>query len=382
MKSIQIAGTNGKGSTAIYLASILGLGHRTGLFTSPHIRFFTERFVLNGHTIDDETLAKLSAEEPDDGSPHRFMIWTRMAKRWLEDAGAEYAVVETGLGGAKDPTQIFRPEMEILTPISLDHTEVLGNTVREIAGEKAGIIRPGTRVLSAPQVPEALQVIEEACRRQDARLTVLAPGEIHLQSASLSGQTFDLAAGGWTIRNLEIRALSPAQTQDAALAALAAHDLGIDDAEIAGGLQRARIHGRVEYLPPGIILDGGHNPAALSELERTLRQYFPDRRFTVLFALMKEKDAKTAAGILERLSDSIYLTQADETRGFPPSELAAFFRTPVHTDPDVQAAFAAAWQAAQSRGDLLVVCGSFYLVGAVLGEVEEICQYKLASTLW
>lgn len=381
MESIQIAGTNGKGSTAIYLASILGCSHRTGLYTSPHIRFFEERFVLNGQTIDDETLARLREAEEDSDS-HLFMIWTRMAKRWLEAAGAEYAVVETGLGGAKDPTQIFRPSMEILTPISLDHTEILGNTVAQIAREKAGIIRGGTQVLSAPQLPEALCVIEETCRKQRASLSVLESSDIRVRSGSLDGQVFDLIRAGWDIRDLEIRALSPAQTQNAALAALAAHALGAGDDEIRTGLRRARIHGRVEYLPVGIILDGGHNPAALAELEKALRWQFQGRSFTVLFALMKEKDAAAAAAVLERISDNIYLTCADENRGFPPQDLAAFFHGPVHAQPDVHLAFDEAWQSAQERSDLLLVCGSFYLVGAVCDQVEDICQHRLASTLW
>lgn len=381
MESIQIAGTNGKGSTAIYLASILGLAHRTGLFTSPHIRFFEERFVLNGQTIDDETLAKLRELEEDDSS-HLFMIWTRMAKRWLEEAGAEYAVVETGLGGAKDPTLIFRPEMEILTPISLDHTEILGHTVAEIAREKAGIIREGTTVLSAPQQPEALRVIEQRCAEKKASLAVLAPDNIRVESGELSGQKFDLVRPDYEIRGLEISALSPAQTQNASLAAMAAHALGIGSGEIRTGLERAQVHGRVEFLSPGIILDGGHNPAALAELERTLRWHFADRSFTVLFALMKEKDAAAAAAVLERISDNIYLTCADETRGFPPAELAGFFREPVHTDPDVHSAFDAAWKSARRRGDLLLVCGSFYLVGAVCDQVEDVCQQRLARTPW
>ncbi|MBD5559779.1 MAG: hypothetical protein HDQ87_05405 [Clostridia bacterium] len=381
MESIQIAGTNGKGSTAIYLASILGCGHKTGLFTSPHIRFFEERFVIDGRPIDEKTLGRLTQLETDDGS-NPFMTWTRMAKRWLVESGARYAVVETGLGGAKDPTLIFEPEVEILTPISLDHTEILGSTIPEIAREKAGIIRQHTRVFSAPQQPAAMEVIAERCRREKAELTVLQRTDVQLQSRSLRGQVFSLVRPGLRLEDLEIQALSPAQVLNAALASLAASSLGAGAGEIRQGLERAQIHGRVEYLRPGIILDGGHNPDALAELERTLRLYFPDRSFTVLFALMKEKDAAAAAEILERLTDSIYLTRADETRGYPLSELASFFQASVHTVPDPETAFAEAWETAQKRGDILVVCGSFYLVGAVCDQVEQIAQQRLARTLW
>lgn len=381
MRSIQIAGTNGKGSTAIYLASILGRSHKTGLYTSPHIRFFEERFILNGRRIDDETLRRLAELEADEDS-HLFMVWTRMAKRWMEESGVDYAVVETGLGGAQDPTRIFQPVMEILTPISLDHTELLGATIAEIAREKAGIIGPGTRVFSAPQLPDAMAVIETRCRLQNARLSVLAPGDVRVAKSTLSGQEFSLVRPDWEISGLRISALSPAQTENAALAAMAAHALGAADGDIAGGLARASIPGRAEYLPPGIVMDGGHNPAALRELERMLRHHFPGRSFTVLFALMKEKDAASAAAILERLSHHIYLTQADENRGFPPTDLAAFFREPVETVTDPQKAFDIAWEAARRRGDILVVCGSFYLEGAVWDQVEDICQHRLASTLW
>lgn len=381
MQSIQIAGTNGKGSTAIYLASILAQHHRTGLFTSPHIRFFEERFVLDGHVIDDATVTKLLDQEQDENA-HQFMIWTRMAKRWMEATGAEYAVVETGLGGAQDPTRIFEPDMEILTPISLDHTEILGDTVEKIAREKAGIIRGGSRVLSAPQVPEALKVIETAAARKKAQLTLLEAGDVEVTETSLNGQIFSLLRPDFSLKDLRIRALSPSQPDNAALAALCAHLLGISDEDIRAGLMRARIHGRVEYHTPGILADGGHNAAALAELEKTICTLFPEKGFTVLFALMKEKDAAAAARIIERISDDIYLTCADTTRGFPPADLAEFFSVPVLLIDDPHTAFREAWEAARRAGNILLVCGSFYLLGEVAPQIEEVLQHRLASTLW
>lgn len=381
MQSIQIAGTNGKGSTATYLASILSCSHRTGLYTSPHIRFFEERFVMDGHVIDDATLSKLLDQERDENA-HLFMIWTRMAKRWMEEAGAEYAVVETGLGGAKDPTLIFGADMEILTPISLDHTEILGDTVAKIAGEKAGIIRENSRVLCAPQAPEALAVIEEAAARQHASLTLLRPQDVAVTDVSLAGQTFSIRRPEFSLHDLHISALSPSQPENAALAALAAHALGISDADIRTGLARTTVHGRVDYYPEGIIADGGHNKAALLELENTLRKHFPERRFTVLFALMKEKDAAAAAQIIERISDDIYLTCADADRGFPPAELAEFFSKPVYLIDDPHVAFREAWQASRREGNMLLICGSFYLLGEVAPQLEEVLQQRLASTVW
>lgn len=381
MKTIHIAGTNGKGSTATYLASILSRGHKTGLYTSPHIRVFPERFVLDGRRIDTATLDRLLQEERDD-DVHLFMVWTRAAKRWLEESGAEYAVIEAGLGGMKDPTLMFDSDFEIITPIALDHTEVLGNTVAEIAAQKAGIIRRGSSVLTSPQQPEALRVIEDAAIHQQADLTILHPEDVVRDHSSLSGQAFSIQRADLQLSDLFIRALSPAQPENAAVAALAAVKLGISEEDIREGLRRTHIQGRVEYIPPNILVDGGHNEQALMELKKAVQLYFSDRGITILFAMMREKNAAAAARILESISNEIYLTCADDRRGFSPQELAKFFTAPVHLEDDPRAAFSQAYAAAKCQDRLLLVCGSFYLVGDVAESIEEMTQQRLASTLW
>jgi dihydrofolate synthase/folylpolyglutamate synthase len=276
--------------------------------------------------------------------------------------------METGIGGRLDPTNCIQPSVVVLTNIDYDHMELLGDTLELIAAEKCGIIKQGVPVVSAMQHQEAVKVIFTHCREKQAPLKFVHP--VDMVSDGPDGQIFRFAGGEYFISS--IGAMQP---QNAALAILAAKELGISDESIKTGLANARIPCRTEYIKgsPDILIDGGHNAAATDELIRTLDAHFSDRKYVLLFACMKDKDYGTIIGKLSRVFNKAVITRVDETRGAAPETLSEhfplFIRCTVEQDAD--AAFTLAKRQAQSDGALLVVCGSFYLVGFVSGKIKR-----------
>ncbi len=366
MRYVHIAGTNGKGSVAEYISSILtAAGYRCGCYTSPHIVSETERMRINGERIDKQELRGLLREVKDNGlavNETLFAAYTAAALLWFERQGVDIAVMETGLGGRLDPTNRIQPSVVILTNIDYDHMDVLGGSLVQIASEKCGIIKQGIPVVSAVQRREAVKVIYEHCRERKAPLKFVRPVEV--VSSSVDGQTF-ISDGG----EYFISAIGASQPQNAALAALAAKQLGIDDECIKTGISRTQLKYRIEYLKgsPDIILDGAHNAAAVDELTHTLDRHFPGSKFVLLFACMKDKDYETIIEKLGRVFNKAFITQADRARGASPDALCERFPLYIKcaVEQDASAAFNMAKTQALKDGALLVVCGSFYLAGLV-----------------
>ena len=249
-RTVHIAGTKGKGSTAAMIASALSsAGYRTGLYTSPHLHTFRERMVVDGHMVEEETFADIvgrvrpAVEEVNRrhqyGELTTFEILTAVAFSFFDEQGVDFQVLETGLGGRLDATNVVSPELCVITSISRDHAEVLGDTLAKIAGEKAGIIKRGARVISAPQHPEAAAAIEDACRRSDTTLVVVGRDvKWRKLAADSSGQSFEVEGTTGSYK-LTIPLLGAHQLENAATAVAALEALGVASRHIAEGLVRA-----------------------------------------------------------------------------------------------------------------------------------------------
>ncbi|WP_066648837.1 bifunctional folylpolyglutamate synthase/dihydrofolate synthase [Christensenella timonensis] len=369
MQYVHLAGTNAKGSTAQYIAGILSQGHTCGLFTSPHIISPCERMRIGGQDIPKQQYEEYMEKARGEKDAHLFSVWTNAALLWFRDNHVEYAVIETGLGGRLDPTNIVPSKMQVLTPISYDHMALLGDTLTKIAREKCGIIKPDSVVVSHPQEEEAMRVIRAACARQNARLIVLDAGGIHVHQSGVGGQAFDFTYEGKRYRDLFIHAASPMQVQNACVALIAAVELGIPEGEIREGLKETLIAARAQVCGD-IVIDGAHNPAALRELSRTLHRYFAGRDTTVLAAVMRDKDIMAITREIATFADRVVCTCADKKRGLPAHELQPYFPCAQAVE-DPRAAFLGARALAKQKGGILVVCGSFYLASCVLALLSQ-----------
>ncbi len=366
MKYVHIAGTNGKGSVSEYISNILtAAGYRCGCYTSPHLISATERMRIDGEYISETELGSLLEEVKEKRlaiNDTRFAAYTAAALLWFGRSNADFAVIETGLGGRLDPTNSIQPSAVVLTTIDYDHTDLLGDTLEKIAEEKCGIIKPGVPVVSAIQREEAVKVIVSHCKQKGAPLRFAHPAEII--SSSIEGQSFVYSG-----EEYNISAIGSAQPQDAALAILAAKELDINEEAVKNGLSSTKLKCRVQYVPgsPDIIIDGGHNAGAIDELISTLGIHFPGRIKVLLFACMKDKDYAAIINKLKNVFEEAVVTQVDPARGASPETLYGLFSgyAECYAENDPEYAFDRVKQIAVRRNALLVVCGSFYLAGFV-----------------
>jgi dihydrofolate synthase/folylpolyglutamate synthase len=293
--AVHVAGTKGKGSTAAMIASVLrAAGLRTGLYTSPHLHTFRERIQISGELIPEVDVARLVermqplvAQVPDITT---FEIMTGLAFAWFAEQGVAWAVVEVGLGGRLDATNVVSPAVAVITSISYDHILVLGDTLAQIAAEKAGIIKPGVPVVSAPQVGEALAVIAAACEEREAPLTLVGRDWTwELGAADLDGQVFSIHHGQEAITGLWIPLLGEHQvvnatTAVAALSFLAESGVKLSQATIRDGLRTVSWPARLEILgrAPLVVADSAHNGDSAQKLVAALQGLDGDQRLTVV----------------------------------------------------------------------------------------------------
>ncbi|MEG2625613.1 MAG: Mur ligase family protein [Christensenella sp.] len=364
MQFVHLAGTNAKGSTASYIANIISEEHSCGLYTSPHLLSPRERMKIDGEEISEAEYKEYFECAKDERDEHLFGIWTRAALKWFDERKAEYAVIETGLGGRLDPTNVVASKMQILTPISYDHMELLGNTLTKIAREKCGIIKKDSIVISHPQTEEAMRVILQTCRGKNARLIVLDEKKISVKQSSTRGQRFDFNYAGKLYKNLEIHGISPMQAENACVAIMAAAELGMDEKSIRDGLLKTEIPARVE-VKGNVLIDGAHNPEAIAELARTVKKLYPHEDVTVLAAIMRDKDVQSIANVIESFANRVVCTCAEKKRGMSGKELAVYF-DPATVAEDPNYAFLEAQRLAEQKKGILVVCGSFYLAAYAL----------------
>jgi dihydrofolate synthase/folylpolyglutamate synthase len=337
--SLHIAGTKGKGSTAALCESSLrAAGIRTGFYTSPHLHTFRERIQVGGEKIAREEVVALVEEirpliESTPGVT-TFEAITAMGFLYFARAKVDLAVIEVGLGGRLDATNVLTPEASVITSLSLDHTYLLGDTLAEIAYEKAGIIKPGIPVVSAPQRAEAIKVLEAVSQERDAPLTEVGrdwdydPGP-----ANLEGQTFTVRhitdggsalEGEYWIPLLGRHQLENSTTAIAALDILRQRGFDIPATAVQEGLREVHWPGRMEILSrePLVVVDCAHNPYSAQVLRNALAEWFPDRRWVLVFGASADKDIAGMLQALLPISEYIIVTRSDHPRAASPIELA------------------------------------------------------------
>ncbi len=381
-----VAGTNGKGSTSAMLAGILeAAGHRTGLYTSPHLMRVNERVRVNGEEISDEDFARAFGEVwesvrrlREDGSlapPSFFEYLTATAFLHFSRAAIDLAVLEVGMGGRLDATNVTQPRVAVITNIALDHQEFLGTTHAAIAGEKAGVIKPGRPVVSACTHPEAVEVIRRRAAELGAPLLETSRAARLSNLRAREGRyTFDLELAGERFADLEVPLAGRFQVSNAVAAVAAATLLrregwNIPAAAIAKGLREARWPGRLETVlaRPQVVLDGAHNPAAAREVARFYQQHLEGRTLRLVYASMRDKAMGEISEILFPLARQVYLTRPDQARAASPEEILAAAcvrpREAVSLPDPAQALEAAV--AASAPEDVVLAAGSLFLAGAL-----------------
>ncbi len=370
MRGALIAGTNGKGSTAAMLAAILRhAGHTVGTMPSPHLGSYTERIQVDGIPITEAEFAmaverlrpRLEDIGADLGPPTEFEILTTLAISHLAQH-CDRLVIEVGMGGRLDATNVLDFGLAVITNVALDHQQYLGDTVARIAAEKAGIVKPGNTVITGAE-GEALAIVERAAADAGAHLWRLGQ-ELRLQTRWLGweGSEIDVTGPAFAHRDLRVPLLGSHQAANAALAVAAAHALG----EAPDGLAEARWPGRLELVGdnPPVLLDGGHNPAALARLAEDVPRLAGARPVTVVFGMMADKDLAAGLAELRHLRPAgVVFTAAQSPRAARPEDLAGIWGGGEVALPALAAAERGIELA--GPGGLVLVCGSLYVVGEV-----------------
>ena len=394
---VHVAGTKGKGSTAAMIAAVLSAaGHPTGLFTSPHLHGIEERLIVDGLPCKPDELVELlqqvrpaveamdleaAAEGPDGTGPTYFEITTAMALLHFVRRGVAAAVLEVGLGGRLDATNVCTPRVSVITSISFDHTQQLGNTLAAIAREKAGIVKSGVPVVSGVVEPEPRDVIRETCRRQGSRLIERGADfdfdyqpPRHVERSAAAGRIqyrTPQASESYDLSLLGRHQAANAATALAALAELRRIGWHLPDAAVRHALASLTWPGRVEVVSrrPAVVLDAAHNVASIAALVNTLDESFTVARRLLVFATTQDKDHRgMLAQLLDRFDEVFFTQYRTNPRAVPPEELQALAveltgrRWPIYHDP------AAAWAAARAKAtedDLICVTGSFFIVAEV-----------------
>jgi dihydrofolate synthase/folylpolyglutamate synthase len=394
--TVHVAGTKGKGSTAAMVASMLqAAGLRVGFYSSPHLEDFIERIQINQEPISHEQLAALvDAIQPTVARIERlttFEITTAVAFQAFQQAEVDIAVIEVGLGGRLDATNVVKPEVAVITSISYDHTQVLGESLSQIAREKAGIIKPNTPVVVAPQRREALAVIREVAESQAASLILVGNDYRYAPVAhSLDGQVFwlwkaeeqplmdrllDKEEGlDWQPRQymlplLGLHQLDNAATAYAAIDALRERGWKIDDAAVADGFRRVKWPGRFEILNrfPFLVVDSAHNQDSALKLRLALEDYFPGKKAILIIGASEDKDIEGIFRELMPRTQQVIATRSFHPRAIDPQELAALarrFGCPARVIVPIEEALTYAIRLADEH-TLVLATGSLFVAAAV-----------------
>ncbi len=400
LRCIHIAGTKGKGSTCVFITYILRqAGYKVGLYTSPHLSDFRERIRILGNQspitnhqspkdfegmISKDELTDLisrlkpSIEKYNKGSKYGplsfFEVYTSLAFVYFKEHKVDFAVLETGLGGRLDATNVVNPWVCAITPLSYEHTQKLGNALWEIATEKAGIIkmqnakckRQNLIVISAPQKKEAIKVIRDRCKEVGAKLYEVGR-DIEYKKTK---EGFKVKGLFGEYPNLKIRLMGSHQLINATVAigvieSLRLHNIDVSIDSIRGGLYNVVWPGRCEVVSqnPLVVLDGAQNVASSSALKEAIKESFKYKKLILVLGISQDKDIKGICNELYDLADEVILTKADNPRATQPQVLAGYFKgKDTHTTGNVKEAKAKALRIAKKE-DLVLVCGSLFVVG-------------------
>ncbi len=379
-KSIHIAGTNGKGSIASYITSILrGAGFKTGLYTSPHLIKFNERFVIDGRQVSDDDVveAYLAVKQADTAERQAtfFELATAMAFYLFDRDGVEWAIIETGMGGRLDATNVLSPELCVISNLSIEHTEYLGDTIEAIAMEKGGIIKSGVPVVTGVTQEQALGVITDIAAERQAPLHLL--GRDFQTSRDGDKTSFTYNGMSRTIPGATTRLPGRHQLDNAALA-LAAVELlfpaqenqkpAISDGVVKKGLTETRWAGRLEKImaDPLVVLDGAHNLAAATNLARFFEEELSDRPLTLVLGILDDKAFEPMLKLLLPWAERVIFTRADNKRSIDPVILEqtakSFFSKDITVIETVAKAVDHAIKTSSPK-DAVCIAGSLYVAG-------------------
>ena len=377
LKFVHIAGTNGKGSAAAMTASVLkACGYKTGLFTSPYLFRFNERMQINGQQIPDETLAEaVSAVKPVcDGLEERataFEVMTACGMKYFADEGCDIVVLEVGLGGRFDATNIIdMPEAAVIMNIGLDHTKILGDTVEQIAFEKAGIIKPGCDCVIYEQQPSVKAVFENICAERGARLHSADFSRLSSEFDSLEGQAFTYKGVAYALPLLGAHQLKNAAVVLETAEVLRSRGWKLDSADVEHGLYSVSWPARFEVVcdDPCFVVDGGHNPQCAETVAANLRAYFPDTRRILLTGVLADKDYAGMFDILAPEIDEFVCVTPASPRAVPAYELGKELKKygkPVTVCDSVSDGVGAALDLAREQDAMVCAAGSLYMVGDI-----------------
>jgi len=381
LKVVHVAGTNGKGSVCHFISSILHqAGYSVGLYVSPHLERFSERIVVNGDEISDDDLEMLVGrvrpfveEMKEQGNvPTFFEIVTALAFLYFQKRSVDYAVVEVGLGGRLDATNIVTPLVSVITNISLEHTNILGKSLEEIAGEKAGIIKEGIPIVTAA-TGSARDVIARVAKEHNAPVVFVDSTWWKRVSWDGSEQEFSIqgSLGEYTVRTslLGIHQGENITVSIAAVEQLQMHGVFLTDADIVKGIEVASNPGRMEIVAesPMILLDGAHNPGGIKVLVEALTQDFTYKRLILVFGVLKDKDIPPMVAMIVPIADCIIVTKSLSPRAYDPVLLKEQIITfdpskEVVVTNSVPEAINHARRHAR-RKDLICISGSLFTVG-------------------
>ncbi len=380
LRFIHVAGTNGKGSVCAILSSVLkASGYKTGLFTSPYITDFCERIQINNVPVSHEELTqvadyvfsfveKLNAQ---DIIITEFEFVTAVGFECFRRAGCDVVVLEVGLGGRLDSTNVIKPPLCCaVTSISLDHTDILGDTSEQIAMEKCGIIKEGTRAAATHSSPESDEVIRRVCKEKGVPLRFSDALPLNIIESSLRGTLFEYKgqrillplAGDHQVQNLKNALFVLIMLEDTLTQ--------VTPESIKEGVEAAKHPARFEVISsnPTVIIDGAHNPDGMCAFAQGVRRYFPDKKGVLVIGMLSDKDSRSALEYIEGLFEDVYTAPIDNPRAMNPQEMAqaasAHFENVTPCD-DAQQALLKAFEKAKEKGVHLCMCGSLYLAGQI-----------------
>lgn len=385
LRVIHVAGTNGKGSVSTFIESILrNAGYSTGLFTSPHLIRINERIRLNFEPCEDQDMAdayekvKNLIDQRESLSLKMltyFEVLFLMAMVFFQKKKPDYCIMETGLGGRLDATVLTNPVLSIITSISLDHTAILGNTIEEIAYEKAGIIKAHVPVIVMREQEEAYQVIANVAKEKGAPCYAVRPEDA--RNYKKNGNSIDFSMENRYYKNglLCVNSIASYQRNNAMLAALAMHvlDQGISDQEISDGIAKMHWEGRMEQVLPGLFVDGAHNPGAIDQICRTIEE--DGQSWNLLFAVCQDKDYHSMIESLSKITwKKIVVTHFYNNRAADVYEIAqAFIKHGACSVSVCEELEKALQDLMQERKEPVLCLGSLYLVG----EIKAYCDRRM-----
>ncbi|MFJ7663145.1 bifunctional folylpolyglutamate synthase/dihydrofolate synthase [Lysinibacillus sp. NPDC097162] len=386
LRTIHLAGSNGKGSTVNVLREMLeDTGYRVGAFTSPHLTRVNERMTINGTQISDEqflqymnNIASIIEAHYNGDYPSFFEVVTLIMFQYFAEEEVDFALIETGLGGRLDATNIITPLVSIITTISLEHTAFLGDTYAKVAFEKAGIIKEGVPVVVGVKNDEALDVIQKVAQERHAECLVLG-NDFHVvaKNQGIVMQTFNYRNANVEINDIQLKMAGEHQIANASLAITAMDILReqghiqLTEQSMRQALQNAQWAGRFEQFPNNIVLDGAHNSEGTAALIQTLQTVYPNHHYRFIYAALSDKDHANSIALMDGIASSMSFTQIGLPNAMPAEKLAM-----LSTHNDKQ--YDANWQAIvrsviQSKGlhDIVVITGSLYFIAEVRQWLQE-----------